>query len=369
MKFKINRDTLLNAMQSICGVVERKPVMEAYANVFLRVARDKVTLITSDGDVELSTQIHQDFPEEKELLTGARKLLDICRTLPEDSMLDVDAGDSEVRIRSARSQFKLRTYPRDSFALVDVGEQKVKVRLDSVVMRRMIAKTQFSMADNDVRYYLNGLLLELRDDGVSAVATDGHRLALSEVPVDTGISETRQIIIPKKGVTELNRILSRSEEVAELNITANHISLSLGDERFTSKLIDGNYPDFRRVLPAESATPVIANREELHKCLERVSILDAERHRGVEMNIGSEGCLQLSYKNSEEEEVQVELDIEYEGEPIETGFNVRYLLNVLEAIESEKVLCSIEGADGKCMIRADSDESERYLIMPMNRNG
>lgn len=368
MNFSIDRTQLLTALQSISGVVERKPKLEALTNVLFRIAEDRMVLTTSDTEVELSVTLRHAFQEKAEFLVGARKLLDVCRTLPDDAQLDFQLADSDVHIRSqsSRSNFKLTSYPRDGFALVDTGDPELVFKSKGEALGRLLARTQFSMANQDVRYYLNGLLLVLNADGVAAVATDGHRLAISEEAAPTDLEGEKQIIIPRKGVFELSRILpSVSDEEVEFNVTTNHICLETAGERFTSKLIEGKYPDYGRVIPAESDTPVVVGREDMYNGLARVSTLDPERRKGVEMSL-DDGCMRLRCVNSEQEEAQAELDVEYSGAKIKTGFNAQYLLDVLSAIGTSRVVISIKDAESSCLVRGEEEGHARYVIMPLH---
>ena len=365
MKFVINRESLLPVLQGLCGVVERRPKMDVLGHVLCHIEPAKLLMTTSDSDVELSALLQQDFPESAKFLVGARKLLDICRSLPEESDMEFRLEEKRVLIAAARSRFRLLRHPPEDFPLMSMGSEVQEFRIDAQRMQQMMAGTQFSMASQDVRYYLNGLLLEVRSDGLSLVATDGHRLALSEESTGTDWPETRQIIIPRKGVSELLRILPGAEGEIVFRIGSNHIHLDTGDALFTSKLIDGQYPDYRRVIPEVCKTPLRVDRDELRQSLVRVSTLDHERRRGVELKLAP-GSLALHYKSPENEEVSVEMDVQYEGESVRTGFNAQYLLDVLSAIEDEQVRISLRDAESSCLISGSKDESSRYVIMPLH---
>lgn len=365
MKFVINRETLLPVLQGLSGVVERRPKMESLNNVLWRIDDKGLLLTTSDADVELSCRIEQNFSKATKFLVGARKLLDICRSLPEETDMEFHLREQKVMINAARSHFRLLCYPCEDFPLMSAGSGVQEFRIDAQHIHRMIAGTQFSMANQDVRYYLNGLLLEVRSDGLSLVATDGHRLAYSEEISERDWSEQRQIIIPRKGVSELSRILSGADGEIGFQIGANHIQLDTGDALFISKLIDGQYPDYRRVIPEVSQTLLSVNREDLRQSLIRVSTLDPDRRRGVELNLGA-GSLGLHYKSPENEEVSVEMDVQYEGEAVRTGFNAQYLLDVLSVIEDEQVHVSLRDAESSCLISGSEDKHSRYVIMPLH---
>lgn len=365
MKFIINRETLLPVLQGLSGVVDRRPKMEALSSVLWRIDSSGLLLTTSDSDVELSCRIDQNFPETAKFLVGARKLLDICRSLPEETDMEFHLQEQKVLINAARSRFRLLCYPSEDFPLMSAGSEVQEFRIDAGRIHRMIVETQFSMANQDVRYYLNGLLLEVRKDGLSLVATDGHRLAFSEERSERDWPEQRQIIIPRKGVSELSRILSGADGEIVFRIGVNHIHLDTGDSLFISKLIDGQYPDYRRVVPEVSETPLSVDREELRLSLIRVSTLDPDRRRGVEMNLGA-GTLGLHYKSPENEEVSVEMDVQYEGEAVRTGFNAQYLLDVLSVMEDEQVHVSLRDAESSCLISGSEDKHNRYVIMPLH---
>ena len=366
MQFTISRNTLLAAMQNLAGVVERKPRLDALSHVLFQITPDYLTLTTSDSEVELVVKMEQTFPDSATFLVGARKLLDICRALSEGADMTFEVEEKRVHIRCTTSRFRLATYPQDQYPVIALGDDFSVLRLESDVLAQLMNRTEFSMANQDVRYYLNGLMVEIREGGLTMVATDGHRMAVSEAsgsPDWTG-QELRQVIVPKKGVSELLRILDRTTGVVEFRISDNFFHLDTGEYRFTCKLVDGTYPDYRRVIPEASAKPVVLGREELLNGLERVSALDHEHRRAVEMQLES-SALRLRYENPEQEEVQVDIKVEYQGDAIRAGFNVQYLIQALTRIDDEKVHINLRDAQSSCMIHASASTQSLYVIMPM----
>ncbi|MGH9879767.1 MAG: DNA polymerase III subunit beta, partial [Nitrososphaerales archaeon] len=327
-----------------------------------------------DLEVELATNIDQKAQEPGAITLPAKKLLDITRSLPGNSMLEVCSESSRAMIKSGKSWFTLAAIPASEFPTIGELEPTLTLCIPSKDLKTIIEHTQFSMAHQDVRYYLNGLMLEIGNRRVRAVATDGHRLALSEVgiTVDTSLSACRdtqaaeplQIVIPRKGVMELSRMLTETSSEAHVLISTNHVQVKLGTRRLVSKLIDGRFPDYGRVLTETGDKVVKANREALRRGLARTSILSNEKFRGVKI-ILDRNTLRSVAHNPEQEEAEEEIDVEYLGAPLEIGFNALYLLDVLSAIETETVRLEFSGPDKSCLIQPEGQSGSRYVIGPM----
>jgi DNA polymerase-3 subunit beta len=292
-----------------------------------------------------------------------RKILDITRALADGAKVALQLEGDRLIIKSGRSRFTLSTLPAAEFPLVDKVEASNRLRLPQGEVARLLDKTQFSMAQQDVRYYLNGLLLETSKRRLRAVATDGHRLALCDISIENQDVTSGQVIVPRKGVLELHRLLGAGNEI-ELEIGANHIRAQLDGIRFTSKLIDGRFPDYERVIPSAESATLKADRETLRAALLRASILSNEKYRGVRLELAKD-LLRIQANNPDQEEARDELEVEYGGDAIEIGFNVTYLLDALAVVDGDVVEIDFVDANSSCLIRAPNSSQSKYVVMPM----
>lgn len=365
MKFSIAREQLLPALQIIGGVVERRQTLPILANTLMIVDEGQLALTATDMEVELVVRLALEGGNAGETTLPARKLLDICRTLPEAAELNFDFEGDRARLKSGRSRFTLATLPAQEFPGTEVTEPSAQFAVAQGVLRQLLEDTQFAMAQQDVRYYLNGLLLELNPDSLRAVATDGHRLALSESSLSTGVETPIQIIVPRKGVQELLRLLENSDDEITLQVSTNHIRIDTGRIQFTSKLIDGRFPDYQRVIPANSQNVLSADRETVRQSLTRASILSNEKYRGIRLML-QQGMLRALAHNPEQEEAEEEIEVDYSGDEIEIGFNVSYLLDALGAVRGSRVQMVFADASSSCLILPDdSEQGSKYVVMPM----
>jgi DNA polymerase-3 subunit beta len=364
MKLTISREALLKPLQAVMGVVERRQTMPILANVLLNARKGELTVAGTDLEVEMvaSTEA-ENVTVPGEITVPGRKLLDIVRALPEGANLTLALEGDRFVIKSARSRFVLATLPAAEFPLVDKVEAGGKLRIAQDQMRGLLDRTQFSMAQQDVRYYLNGLLIETTKKAMKAVATDGHRLALSEISLEKQDVTPSQVIVPRKGVIELSRLLNSSDEI-ELVIGTNHLRVTVGQIRFTSKLIDGRFPDYERVIPASPGSVLLANRETLRQALQRAAILSNEKYRGIRWEV-SKNLLRLQANNPDQEEAQEEVEVQYGGEAMEIGFNVTYLLDALAVIPTEDVEIALVDPNSSCLIRPTKTTHSKYVVMPM----
>lgn len=363
MKFNINRDVLLPVLQTVSGVVDRRQTLPILSNLLFSFESGSMSVTATDMEVELIVKVDVDIDQTDELTVPARKLFDICRALPQESELQFEVKNDRVLIKSGRSRFTLATLPAAEYPVIDITENTTSFKIKQKELERLLSNTQFAMAQQDVRYYLNGLLLEITSNKLRAVATDGHRLALDETDISAELNEDIQIIVPRKGITELARLLQDESEI-EIEVSANHIRIKNEGSCFTSKLIDGRFPDYKRVIPELSETAVIADREELKSSLTRASILSNEKYRGVRIMLNSNSLRALAH-NPEQEEAEEELEVQYEGEELEIGFNVSYLLDTLSIIKSEKVKLSVLDANSSCLILPEDESNCQYVVMPM----
>jgi DNA polymerase-3 subunit beta len=363
MKLSAPREALLEPLQAVIGVVERRQTMPVLANVLL-VAKDNGLAVTAtDLEVELVATGDVSVEKAGEITVPGRKLLDICRALPEGSQISFAVSGDKATVRSGRSRFTLSTLPAAEFPTVDDIRSQQNLALPQAQLRRLLEKTHFSMANQDVRYYLNGMLLEIAGPVIRAVATDGHRLALCELAIEGADSTPQQVILPRKGVLELQRLVGDDGECG-LSIGSNHLRVQLDGIRFTSKLIDGRFPDYERVIPKPTETPLLADRLLLAEGLSRIRILANEKYKGVRLEL-KPGSVIVQAHNPEQEEAEEEIEVQYEGEALEIGFNVEYLIAALRALDSENVRVELRDASSSCLIQDPELRDCRYVVMPM----
>lgn len=362
MKLEIQREQLLKPLQNVVNVVERRQTLPVLANVLLEMHDNAFTLTATDLEVELVTRASVITSDSGEVTLPARKLFDILRNLPEEAAIQLGFDGERAVLKSGRSRFTLATLPAADFPTLDEIPFDLELSLPQRTLKTLIEKTQFAMAQQDVRYYLNGLLLDCVDGELRAVATDGHRLAYACAAVTA--AATAQVIVPRKGVQELARLLADSDEPAQVRIGTNHIQVVIGDIRFTSKLIDGKFPDYQRVIPREGRRVVLADRLVLRTALTRTAILSNEKYRGVRLQLDN-WLLRVQAHNPEQEEAEEEVEVNYSGDGLEIGFNVAYLLDALGALDGELVKLSFNDANSSCLLQNPDSEDCRYVIMPM----
>jgi len=328
MKCKLDRDTLIAPLQLVTNVIERRQTLPILANVCLDLKQEAVTLIGTDLEVEISQEVAVAKVETTGSCTVmARKLLDICRALPEGSSISLSGQGARLKLR-------------------------------------LFEKTAFSMAQQDVRYFLNGVLLEFSDQQVVAVATDGHRLARTECAVEQEAGAIQQAIVPRKAVLEMSRFLTGSDEKITMEINPNHLRITRAGAVLTTKLIDGKFPDYRAVMNQKLTREALAERQPLYDVLARTAVLTNDKYRGVRVSIGS-GELKVSAHNPDQEEASDEIAIVYDGDGLEIGFNVTYLMDALRALRTDQVQLAFEDGDSGCLIRSPGNTTTEYLIMPM----
>lgn len=365
MKLTIGREALLAPLQAVVNVVERRQTLPILSNVLINVAPDKMSFTATDMEVEISAALALENPDVGTLTLPARKLLDIARALPGGKQLEIETAETQATIRCEKSRFTLGMLPSTEFPNIGAFEAKLSLQVGAGALRDLIANTQFAMAQQDVRYYLNGLLLEFRPKRLRAVATDGHRLAMSELDIDSGHELESQIIVPRKGISEIARLLDGVDDPVELRVSDNHLQLNLGERSLTTKLIDGKFPDYERVVPASGSKIVLADRELLRQGLARTSILSNEKFRGVRLTL-SEGSLKALAHNPEQEEAEEDLEVDYTGESLEIGFNVSYILDVLGVLDQETVQLEFTDANSSCLIKSpEGGSASKYVVMPM----
>jgi DNA polymerase-3 subunit beta len=364
MKFTVTRDALLKPLNLVAGVVERRQTLPILANVLIGVEGNQLSLTGTDLEVELLGKVNLDGATvDGDITVPARKLLDIVKSLPDDSVISVEVEEQRAIIKSGRSRFTLSTLPASEFPNVEQGSASLEFDVLQGNLKTLIDKTAFAMAQQDVRYYLNGMLWEIKDGIFRVVATDGHRLALS---TQSGItaSEEKQVILPRKGVLELSRLLIEEDESIHLAFGDSHLRATTQAFTFTSKLVDGKFPDYDRVLPKGSNKEVVAERDVLKQALARAAILSNEKYRGIRMQFNA-GDLRIVANNPEQEEAEDVVAIEYDGETLEIGFNVSYLLDIMNVVSGPKVKFSLLDANSSALVEDNDDGNSLYVVMPM----
>lgn len=365
MKFSISREAFFKPLQLVTGVVERRQTLPVLANVLIVLEGDQLSLTGTDLEVEIIGRVQLEQPGESgEITVPARKLFDICRSLPDSAMIDFTQSDQKVTIKSGRSRFTLSTLPASDFPNVEDGDQDLQFNCAQGLIKRLIDRTGFAMAQQDVRYYLNGMLWEVSQDRLRFVATDGHRLAMCTREVDIQTGDTRQAILPRKGVVELSRLLEDSDEEISISLGSNHIRATAPSYTFTSKLVDGKFPDYDRVLPKNGNKTVIGDRTELKQAFGRAAILSNEKYRGVRLML-SDGQLTITANNPEQEEAEETTTVDYTGDSLEIGFNVSYLQDVMGVLSSDSVKFTLADANSSALVEELEEGDSLYVVMPM----
>lgn len=364
MKLKVNRENLLKPLQQVAGVVERRQTLPVLSNVLLQVEPGQLSMTGTDLEVELIGRVALEGAEAGEITVPARKLLDICRELPDRAEIELESTDQRLTIKSGRFRSTLSTLPADDFPAVDRSTPEMTTGIEAAAFKRLLDRTAFAMAQQDVRYFLNGMLIELGAGHVRTVATDGHRLALSNLDLGGGEEDAKQVIVPRKGVLELQRLLNEVEDQVTVTVGANHLCVESAGFTLTTKLVDGRFPDYERVIPKNGDKVILADKRELRQALNRTAILSNEKFRGIRVNLSS-GQLQLTANNPEQEEAEEIVSVDYAGDDLEVGFNVGYLQDVLGVVEGEKVRMTMHDANSSALLEEPEDEDSVYVVMPM----
>lgn len=363
MRFTINRSEFLKSLQCIIGAVERRQTMAILGNVLLQIKDNRMRLTATDLEIELVSHCHLIDSEHGSATLPARKLHDICRALPEDADLTLEFEEGRAILRSGGSRFTLVTLPPNDFPNLDEFVPQASFSLSQAQLKGLLLHSSFAMAQQDVRYYLNGLLLEVNSSQVTAVATDGHRLALAKL--DTGVgSGEHAVIVPRKAILELLRTLDERDAVVNIYLGTQAIRFEYDDVRFTSKLIDGRFPDYRRVIPTGGDKLLLVSREAFKQALQRVSILSNEKYRGVRIGLDQQ-LLRIEAHNPEQEEAQVDLKIDYAGGSMDIGFNLNYLMDVIATTSGESLNLCFKDSSSSVLITDPAEPSALYVVMPM----
>lgn len=374
---KTAQEKILGSLSSVSGIVERRHTLPILANVLLRKNGPQVELITSDLEIQVRTEAELGGDEGTFAVTvGARKLIDILRSLPPDQTVSLSANQNKLTLQGGKSRFTLQTLPAEDFPLVqEAAEFGPAFSLPQATLKALIDQVHFAMAVHDIRYYLNGILFVAEGRSLILVATDGHRLALAQATLDAEIPK-QEVILPRKTVLELQRLLRDDKQVGkegdrerdkrsiEMRFAGNQAKFAFSGIEFVSKLVEGKFPDYNRVIPKNHSNAVTLGRAPLLASLQRVAILTSEKFKGVRVNI-EPGLLRISSSNAEQEEAKEELEIDYGGDAIEIGFNVTYLIDALSNMSVEMVQLELQDTNSSLLITVPEQAGFKYVVMPM----
>ena len=363
--FKGPRDQILAPLQSVCGIVEKRHTLPILSNVLMEKDGERLMLLATDIEIQIRTgTAATSGPEKVGLTVGARKLQDILRSLPEAAEVNLSLDEKRLTLKAGKSRFNLQTLPAEDFPrMATTDGQKTRLTLTQKQFKRLLALVQYAMAQQDIRYYLNGMLIVVTGSEIRMIATDGHRLAYASEAI-AGNHERIEIILPRKTVLELSRQLADNDEALDIELSATQAQFRFGDIELVSKLIDGKFPDYERVIPQSHTKVIKLERDVLLHSLLRAAILTNEKFRGVRLVL-SPGSLKIISTNAEQEEAQDELEIDYQGETLDVGFNVTYLLDVLNNVSGEAIECWLADANSSALITLPGNDSFKYVVMPM----
>ncbi len=359
------RNALLASLSAVVGVVERRHTLPILSNFLVERKGGTLTVLATDLELQVSTRLDTaDGGDDFAITIAARKLFDIVRALPDSAKVKLDSKESQVVVSAGKSRFTLQTLPAADFPRVETGTGLGDaIKLPQKTLKRLLQRVQFAMASQDIRYYLNGMLLVLDGRQLRVVATDGHRLSYAETELDTE-NEPREVIIPRKTVIELSKLLNDVEDPVELRIGTNQVTITLPGTELVTKVVDGKFPDYQRVIPANQPRHLKANRQNVMQALQRAAILSNEKFRGVRL-VMSENTLGIVCNNNEQEEAADEIEVSYNGDPLDVGFNVTYLLDGLGALGTEEITLSLGDANSSMLLTSEGEPGFKYVVMPM----
>ena len=364
MKFTIERSHLIKPLQQVSGALGGRPTLPILGNLLIKVEDNVLSMTATDLEVELISRVtlEGDF-EAGSITVPSRKFLDICRGLPDSSVITVVLDGDRVQVRSGRSRFSLATLPAADFPNIEDWSSEVEVSVTQAELRGLIEKTQFSMANQDVRYYLNGMLFEIEGSILRSVATDGHRMAVSQAQLGADFAQ-KQIIVPRKGVQELVKLLDAPEQPVTLQIGNSNVRAEVNNYVFTSKLVDGRFPDYRRVMPQNTTKTLEAGCDELRSAFSRAAILSNEKFRGVRVNL-VDTEMRITANNPEQEEAEEFFPASYSGEELDIAFNVTYLQEIMSHMQTNTCHINFFGSDKSCLLTPPGSDSPKYVVMPL----
>jgi DNA polymerase-3 subunit beta len=363
---KTTRETLLKPLQSVAGIIERRHTLPILSNVLITRGDDRLSFVATDIEIEISATAAADATGEAKALTvGARKLLDILRALPEGAEVTMALADKRLQMRSGKSRFQLQTLPPEDFPRLAGPEgTPVAFELPQRALKSVLALVQYAMAQQDIRYYLNGLLMMVDAGELRVVATDGHRLAVATRELAARDLGKQEVIIPRKTILELAKLLQDTEEPVSIELSGSQARFRFDGILLASKLVDGKFPDYQRVIPTAHPKHLTIGRQTLGAALQRAAILTNDKFRGVRWVLG-DGSLKITCTNTEQEEAQEELELDYKGDALDIGFNVGYLLDVLNNLDTEEIEVSLGDANSSALITVPERKDFKYVVMPM----
>ena len=364
MNIQINRETLLKPLSSVTSIVEKRHTLPILSNLLLETKANKIQLTATDLEMQISLSIDTATGGEISTTISAKKLLDICRSLPDNSDINLATNDSRVTLKAGKSRFNLQTLPAADYPVMSKTQgQSTLVTIAQNQLKALLKQVEFAMAQQDIRYYLNGLLFEVTANRLNIVGTDGHRLSFTSTELKQNF-EKQEVILPRKTVIELIKLLDDSEEDVQIEISSAQVNFSFGSIKLISKVIDGKFPDYNRVIPTGHQNIFNIDRLNVLLAMQRASILSNEKYRGIRMVV-SNNNLKLISTNSDQEEAEEELEINYNGASLDIGFNVTYLIDVLNNTNSESITFSFADANSSCLITVPNNNDYKYVVMPM----
>ena len=363
---KAPQSQVLEALQSVAGIVERRHTLPILANVLLRKNGPALEFTTSDLEIQVRTHAELGGDAGSFATTvGARKLIDILRALPADQVVTLSAAQNKLTLQGGKSRFTLQTLPADDFPLVNEAvDFGPAFGVPQKTLRLLINQVHFAMAVHDIRYYLNGILFIAEGRTLTLVATDGHRLAMAQSTLETEVPNKQEVILPRKTVLELQRLLKDEDTPIEMRFAANQAKFAFSGMEFVTKLVEGKFPDYNRVIPKNHKNAIVLGRAPLLACLQRAAILTSEKFKGVRMNV-EPGVLRIASSNAEQEEAKEELEVDYDGDAIEIGFNVTYLIDVLANMGQEMVKLELQDTNASALFTVPEQAGFKYVVMPM----
>jgi DNA polymerase-3 subunit beta len=362
---KTSKATFLKPLQAVVGVVDRKNILPILSNVLIETKSGRTALIATDLELQITAWLDGVVSKNPDLTVSARKLLDICRALPDDSALELSLQGEQLQARAGKSRFSLQTLPAQDFPRLQIAESEgVSFSLASDKLRQLLGRVQYAMAEQDIRYYLNGLLFSVKPDRVLVAATDGHRLGIDSVLTDAVQPQELDVILPRKAIIELIKLLGDDTGTVDIQVSPSQVIFRTAVFELRSKVVDGKFPDYQRVIPVGYEKHFIINRVRFLQSLNRAAILTNDKFRSVRLAL-SDNSLRIACRNNEQEEAQEELDIDYSNEPLDVGFNVQYLQDVLNNLAVESVRCSFNDASSSLLVTIPGEENFAYVVMPM----
>jgi len=365
MKFSIRRESILAPLQFVAGVVERRHTLPILSNLLLTLESDNLCLVGSDQEVELVARIPDvEVLEEGAITVPARKLIDICRSLRADAIMECELVGAHLQVKSGRYRSQLGTLPAQDYPCIEIDEDVTPLKMQSAVLGELLMKTGFAMAQQDVRYFFNGMLMKLSDGRLTTVATNGQRLATTGVELEGSVDASAEYIVPRKGVLELLKTVKADESELTIYFTTNHLRVISETGTVTTKLIDATYPQFEAAIPGDNHNIVTVDRLDLKEALTRTAILSNETYRNIRLVISRDN-LQLEANNPNQEEAEENIAVEYQGDDLDIGFNVEYLIDALSVMKSEEVNMAFSDAGSAALLTDPDDADSRYVVSPM----